>query len=77
MVQGRRLGVVAIHVCLRVIGLLIDNEVRCSEGPPFCRGKKRFEVESSISMQRFVGFLPTKESREKGLRGTYVELHNG
>lgn len=72
MVQGRGLGVVAIHVRLRVISLLIDNEVRGRKRPFLCRWKKCSEVESSISMQRFMSLLPTQESGEQSLRRTNI-----
>ena len=68
MVQGRGLGVVPIHVRLRVISLLTDDEVRSRKRPFLCRGKKCSKVESSISMQRFMCLLPAQQSREQSLR---------
>ena len=62
MVQGRGLGVVAVHVCVCLICLLVDYEVWCSEGPLFCGGKERSEIESTISMQWFMCLLPVEQS---------------
>ena len=74
VVHGGWLRIVAVHVNLSLVSMMTNNEVGCGQGPFISRRKKCFEVEGSVGMQRFMRLFPVEQTREKGLRGTNVQL---